>query len=144
MPGETIVRVLAIVNRVAVARFSRRQEIRVPAAGNRPWFGTEHRPQADPAGAGRPSCHRHQPVDAAALIRPPMLFSALVQELREAVAVQHHVPGAALAVRAERRRIVRKPSGAGRLARLEQRRHRARPHVLRMVPIRGGHGMLCS
>ena len=49
---EQVVRVLAIVNGVAVAGLTGRKQIGIPAAADRPRLGTEHRAHANATAAG--------------------------------------------------------------------------------------------
>ena len=48
---EQTMRMLTIVNCVAPADLTRREEIRIPAAPNRPRFCTQHRPYGDTTSA---------------------------------------------------------------------------------------------
>ena len=89
---EEIVRMLSIVNRVAVAHFTGGQQVGIAAAGNRPWLNAEHGAQANAAGAHRPPQHAHEPVDAAGLVTGAVNLSRLVQELPEHVGVAHEHP----------------------------------------------------
>ncbi len=89
---------LAIVNRVAVTGFARRQQIGIAAAANRPRLEAEHRANADAAGAGAAASHAHHPVDAAGLVRAAMLRGRLVDELQEGVAVPHQLPASSTRV----------------------------------------------
>ena len=111
---------LAIVNRVAVARLARRQQVRIPAAANRPRLEAEHRAHADAAGAGAAARHPHHPVDAAGLVRAAMLRRRLVDELEERIAVPHQLPAAGARVAAIHRRLVGKPRRARCVTRREQ------------------------
>jgi hypothetical protein len=42
---------LSIVNRLAVADLARREQIRITASANRPWFGAQHPSQSQVTGA---------------------------------------------------------------------------------------------
>src|SRR5687767_6201495 len=98
---------LAIVNGVAVARFSRRQQHGVTAARYRPRLETHHAANASAATGQRTTCHTHEPVDDARLLPAAMDLAALVQILREGVAMQHDFPRATLPVKSVHRRLVR-------------------------------------
>ena len=95
---EQIVRVLAVVNRVAFADLAAREKIDAAAVGNGPGLGAEHRTQAETPAAQGPARHQHDPVDAAQLmlLRPAgaMDIARFVQVLQDASAVQHQLASA--------------------------------------------------
>jgi hypothetical protein len=130
---EEVVRVLAIVDGVAVAGFAGSQQVGVAAAGDRPRLETGHRPQPEASRAQRPPRHRHAPVDAAGLVRAAMQCCVLVDELRECLAVQHQLPVAGAAMQGVHRREIGLPRGAGRVAGGEQRPGHGGVIVLRVL-----------
>ena len=138
---EEVVRMLAVVNRVALAHLAAGQEIQETAIAHRPRFRAPHRPQPDaPAGEWSPR-HQHAPVHAADLMGAgaagPMPIARFGDQLPEDAAVQHHAPAAPLPHGAEHRRQHRRPGRARRVAGREQRRQIGRA-VLFVMRVRSG------
>ena len=64
---EQIVRMLPIVNGIAVTDLTGREQVRVAATRYRPRFQAEHRAHADTAAPDRAPQHAHEPINAAGL-----------------------------------------------------------------------------
>ena len=63
-----IVRVLPVMNLLALALFTARQQIRIATAADGPRLGAEHAAEHDAALARVPLRHAHDPIDAAELV----------------------------------------------------------------------------
>ena len=133
-----VVRLLAIVDRVALADLTRGEVVQRPAVRNRPRLGAQHRAHADSAGADLPARHEHPPVDAACLsgrgAAGPMAFARFIDQLRKHGTVDPEIPAAPLAMDAVHRRGQWQP----RRARDIRGRRQERPRDLHvLVDLRG-------
>ena len=147
---EEVMRVLPIVNRVALAHLAVGQKIDEATGVDRPWLRAQHRAQAESSAAERPPAHHHEPVHAAGLMRlkssGAMDLTGLVEKLPEGVPVEHHVPVAESFLEPEHRGVLRQPCSARSLARVEERL-RIRMHIVvmlggrcRLLRLSGGSG----
>lgn len=118
---EDVVRMLFVVNGVAVAHLAGCQQIRISATADRPGLEAEHATHADGAATQRAPSHQHEPIDAARLRRAPVLGRPLVQELQKHVAVHHDLPAARSVMEAVHRRRIRQPGCAGGFPGVEER-----------------------
>ncbi len=121
---QQVVRVLAIMNRVAIAQLARGQEIGITAAANGRRLQADHRAEAEAPGTQLAAGHHHQPVDAAGLTRSAVRIGLLVQVLEKGVAVKHPLPLTRAAMQRIHLRGGWQPGRAGPLGRgKEARRH---------------------
>src|SRR5580765_5580775 len=63
-----VMRMLTIVDLLAVTLFARGQQVRVAATANRPRLETEHATESHMAASDATPCHTHYPVDASHLV----------------------------------------------------------------------------
>src|SRR6185312_7765720 len=71
---EQVVRVLSIVNGVAIAQLTCGEQIWIATSSDRPRLGAEHRGHAHATVSDLTTRHAHDPVDAAGLVRAAMLL----------------------------------------------------------------------
>ena len=112
---DQIVRMLAVVDRLAVALLARGEQVGIAAARDGERLEAEHAAERQSPAREGPLRHAHEPVDAAALVGPAI--ARLVQELDKGVEVPHQLPAGSPPVPRVDRRRFRQPTGAGALAR---------------------------
>src|SRR6187200_1923971 len=93
---EQVMRLLPIMDGVALTHLAEHEVVQGAASGNRQWLGTEHRADAEAAGAEVATSHGHAPVDASDLMSAgaasPVAIARFVDALHEQRAVQPNVP----------------------------------------------------
>ena len=103
-------RMLPVMNLLALALLTAGEKIRIPAAANRPGLGAEHAPEHDTPVSHISLRHAHDPVDAAELV--VTAIAGFMKKLDERVFMRHQLPRAALPVDRVHRRHVRQPGRA--------------------------------
>src|SRR5690242_13535900 len=93
---EEIVRVLSIMQRLAVIGLARLEQQRVASRPDGPWLGAHHAPELEATAADIATGHEHCPVDATELVvaAPSVFGTVLPIVIEEGAVVEHEVPAA--------------------------------------------------
>ena len=139
---DEIVRLLAVVDGVAVTDLACREVVQRAAAGHRPRLGAQHRAHTDTTAAKPSTGHEHAPVEAARLAGAEAARSVAVARFVEALhdhrPVESNVPAAPRAVHAVHRSGRWNPRRSRRLSR--RRQHRAVDNDV-LMDLRGRRGL---
>src|SRR4029453_12984863 len=87
---EQIVRMLPIVNLLALALFTGREQIGIPTPTNRPGLEAHHAAEPEETGPGITFGHSHRPVDASDLVITAV--AGFMEIRQEHVLVEHQRP----------------------------------------------------